>query len=386
MRLVVTGGGTGGHIYPALAVAAEWRSRGKDSALYIGKADGLESELAVQSGIPFKGLSFYGMPRGFSLTLPFRFLCWLRSLRRAQETARRMLQDFQPDVVFGTGGYVSAPVLLAARTLKIPYVLHEPDAYPGLANRLLAPNARAVTTGFAEGARAFPSRETRPVLVTGNPIRNSIGRMKRPKAQASLGLSCSKRVLLVTGGSQGARRINRALTEALPVLLGELDLAVLHVTGKTLYDETLSALEPSLKNHPDYHVMSYAAQMPELLAAADIAVCRAGSMSLSEMYACGIPTILVPYPYAAADHQHRNAMASVQAGASRMIEDADCTGERLVNELRSLLRSADHLARMRQAALALGHPDATREIVRHLRSMTAPLQRVLSKHLGAFKR
>lgn len=375
MRLVVTGGGTGGHIYPALAVAETLRQDPDvETVVYLGKADGLESELVPQSGLPFEGISFYGMPRGLSPSLPFRMFRWLFALRKAREVAKTKLREIKPDVVFGTGGYVSAPVLLAAQSLDIPYVLHEPDAQPGLANRFMAKNARVITTSFSEGANTLRQHADQQVLVTGNPIRGSIGSLDKRQALEALELPWpeDKTVLLVTGGSQGARRINQAVVEALPVLLDELNLAVLHVTGKKLYDETLAALEkayPILQSHPFYRMMPYSTRMSDLLAASNIAVCRAGSLSLSEMYVCGIPTILIPYPYAAADHQRKNALASVRAGASRMLEDVECSGERIADALRAILQTPGEQDRMRQAALALGHPDATAEIARCLKRL-----------------
>jgi UDP-N-acetylglucosamine--N-acetylmuramyl-(pentapeptide) pyrophosphoryl-undecaprenol N-acetylglucosamine transferase len=377
MRLVVTGGGTGGHIYPALAVAECMQQMPDvEAVVYIGKQGGLESELAPQNSIPFEGVSFYGMPRGLSPGLPFRLLKWVWSLRQARESAKEKLRQWKPDVVFGTGGYVSAPVLLAAKSLGIPYVLHEPDAHPGLANRFMAKGAQLITTSFTEGADTLRQRPDQEVLVTGNPIRRDIGGMPKAQAQVELNIHWpeGKTVLLVTGGSQGARRLNQAVVEALPTLLNELDLAVLHVTGKKLYEETLTALDerdPNLRQHPFYRHMPYSAQMPALLTLADIAICRAGSLSLSEMYVCGIPTILVPYPYAAADHQRKNALASVRSGASRMIEDADCTGSRLTDELRTLLHTPNLMDSMRQSARALGHPNATADIVACLQRIAA---------------
>jgi UDP-N-acetylglucosamine--N-acetylmuramyl-(pentapeptide) pyrophosphoryl-undecaprenol N-acetylglucosamine transferase len=369
MRLVVTGGGTGGHIYPALAVAEVMQADPAVEAVqYIGKTGGLESDLVPQSGIPFQGLAFYGMPRGKSPLLPFQLLAWFLKLQQAKAHARQMLQAFRPQVVFGTGGYVSAPVLMAAKSLKIPYVVHEPDAQPGLVNRLMSRSAAIITTSFSEGADRLKHSPTQQVLVTGNPIRGSIGHLDKAQALAMLGLlwSSEKPVLLVTGGSQGARRINTAIVEALPILLDEFGFAVAHLTGKNLYEETLAALDttdPALKQRSSYWVQPYSAQMAALLALADVAVCRAGSLSLSEMYVCGVPTVLVPYPFAAADHQRKNAQASVRAGASLMLEDGECTGERLVQALRPLVEQPAKREAMRHAALRLGHPQATEEIV-----------------------
>ncbi|WP_303673535.1 undecaprenyldiphospho-muramoylpentapeptide beta-N-acetylglucosaminyltransferase [Vampirovibrio chlorellavorus] len=375
MRLVVTGGGTGGHIYPALAVAELMRNDpAVASVTYIGKTGGLESELVPQHGIEFLGISFYGMPRGKSPLLPFRLLVWLARLEQAKRKARMYLSEIKPHVVFGTGGYVSAPVLMAAHDLKIPYVVHEPDANPGLVNRLMGRQAAVITTSFTEGAELLRYRPTQEILVTGNPIRGSIGTLSRPEAQKLLGLDWpeDKKVLLVTGGSQGARRINLAVVEALPRLLDELGLAVIHITGKKLYDETmeaLDALDPALKSHACYQVRPYSGEMAALLAVADVALCRAGSLSLSEMYVCGVPTILVPYPHAAADHQRKNAQASVRAEASVMIEDAECTGASLFQEISGLLKNPHRLLAMKSAAIGLGHPDATSQIVSGLKKI-----------------
>ncbi len=373
LRLVVTGGGTGGHIYPALAVAEALHGQdGVEAVTYIGKAGGLESELVPQRGLAFEGIEFYGMPRGLSPVLPFKLLLWGLKLWQAVNHAKQKLRVLKPDVVFGTGGYVSAPVLMAAKSLKIPYVLHEPDALPGLVNRLMARDARIITTSFSEGAEKLKHRRDQQVLVTGNPIRGDIGHLSKAQALQALGLNWpeNKPVLLVTGGSQGARRLNSAIAEVLPTLLMDVNLAVVHLTGKKLYDETLALLDmigPELKNHPSYRVQPYAADMSALLALADIALCRAGSLSLSEMYVCGIPTILVPYPFAAADHQRKNAQASVRAGASLMIEDADCKGEKVLHTIRPLINQPERRKIMSEAARNLGYPDATAAIVNCLR-------------------
>lgn len=372
MRLVVTGGGTGGHIYPALAVAEAMKDLpAVESITYIGKTGGLESELVPQSGIAFEGIVFYGMPRGFNALLPFKLIKWAWALRQARDIAKQKLRKLKPDVVFGTGGYVSAPVLLAAKSLNIPYVLHEPDAQPGLTNRLMAKSAHVITTSFSEGAESLKHQPSQKVVVTGNPIRGSIGGLSKQQAKELLGLSFpdDKLVLLVTGGSQGARRVNQAVVEALSTLLDEFNLVVLHLCGKKLYEETINAVEainPALKNNPSYWLQPYSTQMSALLALGDIALCRAGSLSLSEMYVCGIPTVLIPYPYAAADHQRKNAQASVRAGASLMIEDSECTAARIIAELRPLIQEPQRRQAMKAASQALGHPNATADIVRCL--------------------
>ncbi len=374
MRLVVTGGGTGGHIYPALAVAemvqgmTPANDANGNTVTYVGKIDGLESELVPQNGVAFEGIRFYGMPRGKSPLLPFQLLAWGWKLREARAHARTILQRLQPDVVFGTGGYVSAPVLMAAHSLNIPYVVHEPDAKPGLVNQLMSRNAAIITTSFSEGAESLGHRPEQQVLVTGNPIRGRIGALSKAEALRQLGIDwpSEQPVLLVTGGSQGARRINQAIVEALPTLLNDFGFAVAHLTGKKRYDETVAALKqshPAIQNHPHYWLRPYSGEMAALLAIADLAVCRAGSLSLSEMAVCGVPTLLIPYPFAAADHQHKNAQACVRVGASLMLEDDECTGDNLLATLRPLMHEPQRLARMRDAARQQGHPNATEDIV-----------------------
>jgi len=380
MRLVVTGGGTGGHIYPALAVAEVMKGLPDVEAVtYVGKTGGLESELVPQNGIDFEGISFYGMPRGKSPLLPFKLLAWGLKLREARENAHQILKRLQPDVVFGTGGYVSAPVLMAAHSLKIPYVVHEPDAKPGLVNQLMSKNAAVITTSFSEGAESLKQKPSQQVIVTGNPIRGNIGKFNKAEALKHLGISWpeSQKVLLITGGSQGARKINQAVVQVLPKLLNESGFAVAHLTGKKLYDETLEALDrqdSSLKTHPNYWVQPYSGEMAALLALADMAVCRAGSLSLSEMAVCGVPTLLVPYPFAAADHQRKNAQACVRTGSALMLEDSALSGESLLQALQPLVADPGQLSRMREAAVALGHPNATANIV-------ACLQDVARGHL-----
>ncbi len=379
IRVVVTGGGTGGHIYPALAVAAHLIADPAVAAVhYVGKTTGLEKELAEAAGLPFSGVCFTGMPRTRSFQWPFHFMGWLLQLIQATWTARAHLRRIAPQVVFGTGGYVSAPILLAAAIERIPYAVHESDAQPGLANRLMARGARLITTSFAEGAVHLQAASRQQVLVTGNPIRGDIGQLDKKDALAVLDLNwpTDRLVLLVAGGSQGARRINETLAQVLPVLLNDWGLGVIHLTGRALYEETLArldAVDPSLRSHPAYCVRPYETAMAALLAAADIAVCRAGSLSLSEMMASGTPTVLIPYPFAAADHQRKNALAAVRGGASVLLNDADCTLAALLDALHPLVQDGEHRESMRQAALALGRPHATETIAQALKNLaTSP--------------
>lgn len=364
-RVLVTGGGTGGHLYPALAVVEKLQQDPEiGEILYIGNKGRKEAELVPQYGIRFIGLTFSGMPRGLNLS----FLPWLMDLITTFLQARQHIRAFQPDVAFGTGGYITAPVLLAAKSLWVPYVIHEPDAHPGLVNRLMAHWASAVTCAFAQAREGL---KTRALHVTGNPLRSQMGETPKADALARLKIAfqLNKPVLLVTGGSQGARRINQAVIQALPDLIETHHLQIIHGTGEKLYQEVLGQIPTAYQNHPAYVVKPFITDMGAALALADIALSRSGSMSLSEMYQAHVPTLLIPYPHAAADHQRKNALASQNAGASLMIEDSDCTGEKLIAVLSDLLADASKLDAMRQAASRLATPQATNNVVSVIKSV-----------------
>jgi UDP-N-acetylglucosamine--N-acetylmuramyl-(pentapeptide) pyrophosphoryl-undecaprenol N-acetylglucosamine transferase len=216
--------------------------------------------------------------------------------------------------------------------------------------------------------------------VTGNPVRGNIGQLQKAEALRRLDVTWKPddTILLVTGGSQGARSINKAMLEALPVLLGKapdgLNLRIIHQTGKKLYEETMNQLSSEFINHPNYMLRPYYPEMATVLGAADMAVCRAGSLSLSEMYLCEIPTVLIPYPYAAADHQRKNALASVESGASRMILDSECTGASLIEQIRSLVQHPEQLELMRTSCQKLAHPNATQDIIEILKQYSVAHQ------------
>lgn len=363
-RVVITGGGTGGHLYPALAVAEVLQKDAEvEELLYIGNIGRKEAELIPRYGIRFEGLRFSGMPRKIGLGL----ISWTWELVAAFFHSRHLLKYFAPDVVFATGGYVTAPVLLAARSLNVPYVLHEPDAYPGMVNRIMAPWAAQVTCAFADARQHLRSRH---LHVTGNPLRGRIGQISRESALANLNLSFSleRPILLVTGGSQGARRINQGVIEALPGLIEKLGIQIIHQTGEKLFEEALSLCPKAYRNHAAYSPLPFIEDMASALVLADLAVCRSGSMTLSEMYQSHIPTILVPYPFAAADHQRQNALASQKSGASIIVEDDAFTGEELFALLSNLLSDPGKLQAMRKSTEALSTPHATSDVVQVIKS------------------
>lgn len=355
MRVVLTGGGTGGHIYPALSVAA--CLVGED-LLYVGTADGPEATLVPRAGLTFRSVPSRKLSRrptpGAAAALAVSAWGVLR--------AAALLREWRPDVVLGTGGYASAGVMLAAALLRLPSVVHEANAVPGRVNRLLAHLCTRVALTYPATAACFPSGKS---VVTGLPVRPGLADADPNRARAEYGLRADLPTLLVCGGSGGAQTLNRAVVAALPEL-EPLGLQVVHQTGRT-HLETVRAAVPDPPAW--YHPTAYVEDMPALLAAGTLIVCRAGSSTLAEVTAMGLPAIAVPYPFAVADHQTGNARALAAAGAAVLVPDAELDGARLAREVAGLLRDDARRERMRAASRAQGRPEAAREVAELLREV-----------------
>lgn len=354
MRLILSGGGTGGHIYPALSVAAELADA---ELLYAGSEDGPEAEM-----VPRAGIAFYGLPaRKLERRGGLRWIGASFQLLRGAVQAVALLRRFRPHAVLGTGGYACTGVFAAAAMLRIPIVIHEANSTPGRVNRLFGRFCRTAAVTFQESCRYFPSGRC---VVTGMPVRRDVAHGDAEAARSRYGLDAERPLLLVSGGSGGARSLNSATLQALPLLQG-LRLQLLHQTGRTHLDEVRAAAPEA--GDIRYLPLGYIEEMPSLLAASSLAVCRAGSSTLAELLLAGVPAIAVPYPYAMDDHQTANALALQRAGAVRLVPDGELTGERLAAEVRSLFESPQQLENMRAAARAAARPDAAAEVARLLR-------------------
>lgn len=354
MRLLLAAGGTGGHVIPALVVAREFRRRDPArQVLFVGTARGLESRLVPAAGFSLELLTI-GMLQGQSLGTRLRTLA---ALPHAIARAFSILREFQPHVVLGVGGYAAGPVMLAAAFRGTPLAVLEPNAHPGLSNRWVAPYVARAFLAFSEAERYFlPHRS----LLTGIPVREeffAVPTREHRQAQAA-------RTVLVFGGSQGARRLNQAVIEALPKLAhSEPPLTLLHQTGESEYNRVREAVERTTARA---EVTAYVEQMWEAFARADMVVCRAGANTLAELAAAGRAAILVPFPSAADQHQLRNAQALERLGAARLILDREMNGETLLSALRELLAQPEQLHRMEAAMRRLAHPDAASQIVSEL--------------------
>ena len=360
VRVIVTGGGTGGHIYPALAIAKGLLARDPETQiLYVGIRDGMEARLVPEAGIEFAGISGKGLPRRLSLDT---IKVIGKSFKALWET-KKLLHQFHPDLVVGTGGYVSGPVVLTAAIFNIPTLLHEQNALPGITNRILAKVVRRVMVTFPESMERFGDKKK--LEFVGLPVRPEIGQVTRDVGAKIFNLRSDRLTLLVTGGSRGARTLNQAMVEVLSQLAQRSDIQVIWATGKTTYAETVEELKKRgiFWDRPQWRVLEYLKDMPEALACADIFIGRAGAASLAELMVAGIPSLLIPYPFAAENHQEHNAQALVQAGAAKIVLDSELNGERLWKELEGLISQPTLLANMGAAAKTLAQPLALDKIV-----------------------
>jgi UDP-N-acetylglucosamine--N-acetylmuramyl-(pentapeptide) pyrophosphoryl-undecaprenol N-acetylglucosamine transferase len=354
MRALISGGGTGGHLFPAIAVAqALLRSDPETQVLYVGLRGGMEEQVVPRYGIPFATIS------AVKLDMEAPWANWRVPLvlPRALWQARGLVARFHPGVVLGTGGYVSAPLLVTAAAMGIPIVLQEQNYLPGRATRLLARVARVIATAYEESAGYLEGRQT---VVTGTPVRPEF---QTPRTD----FPDRPRRVLVVGGSQGAHRINLALADAVPVLLERPGLEVAHQTGVRDL-EAMQAAKAALPAgaRERYHPFAFADDLPARLQAADLVLSRAGASTLSETSALGIPMILVPGPFARG-HQRLNAEPFAQAGAATIIADDECDGPRVVREILSLVDDPVRYRGMIGAMRRKGRPGAADDVARILR-------------------
>lgn len=356
MRIVISGGGTGGHIYPALAIAEELKSRGND-ILYMGGSDSAEEELAAKFGFSFAAVKTAPLYRK-----SLKIVSSLFSNMQGLNEAKALLVNFAPHIAIGTGGYVTAPVLMACEKLGIPTMIHEQNAYPGLANRNLAQKAAAVCLTFQAAKEHFPA--TAKIFYTGLPVRSAIvdlvGQPISDEAYEFFGIEESERALptlLVTGGSQGAQSINEAIFAAYDRLLAN-NIRIIHLCGKDKYFQ----LKQKAPANRLLHLLPYLDKMEYALAIADLALARAGASFLAETAVLGLPLVLVPYPHATNDHQNANATVFAEAGAAKVVQDSELSGRWLEENVMMLLNDPQALQQMTNGALSLAKTEAASKI------------------------
>ncbi len=344
MRVIIAGGGTGGHVIPALAIAQELRSHHAAEVIFVGTARGIETRLVPAAGFELKLIHVGALKRVDFATR----LKTMQDLPRAAFASARLIREFRPNVVIGVGGYASGPAMLVAALMGIPTLAFEPNVVPGLANRVLAPTIRAAAVHFEQTCRYF-----RKCTVTGVPVRRDFFSVPPRAADA-------RSTLLVFGGSQGAHAINEAVIAALPKLVAAVpDIYIIHQTGEKDYVNAqaayLSAMVPA-------EVSAFIDDMPGAFARADLVLCRSGASTVAEITAAAKPAIFIPLPTATDDHQRHNAATLADAGAARLLPQSELSNERLTDEIGGLLRDRAQLTTMSDTARRFAHPNAAGRI------------------------
>ncbi|RFU63368.1 undecaprenyldiphospho-muramoylpentapeptide beta-N-acetylglucosaminyltransferase [Peribacillus glennii] len=362
MKIVVSGGGTGGHIYPALALVREIKSKDKDSSfLYIGTEKGLEKEIVTREKIPFKSIHITGFKRKLSFDNVRTVARFLKGVRES----KKMLKEFQADAVIGTGGYVCGPVVYAAAKLGIPCIVHEQNSVPGLTNKFLSRYVDKVAICFEEAKQFFPENKT---VLTGNPRASEVLNYKGKEGLRKLGLKQGVATVLVFGGSRGARPINEAVLKVMSELR-EKPYQVLYVTGEVHFEQVAREIE-MIGNPENVVIKPYVNNMPEILSGVDLAVTRAGATTLAELTVLGIPSILIPSPYVTNNHQEKNARSLSDHGAAELVLEKELTGSKLIATIDSVITDGKKLDAMKTAARAIGMPDAADRVYQVIKDLS----------------
>jgi UDP-N-acetylglucosamine--N-acetylmuramyl-(pentapeptide) pyrophosphoryl-undecaprenol N-acetylglucosamine transferase len=356
--MLISGGGTGGHIYPALAIANAWMEKYPGSEiLFVGAEGKMEMQKVPEAGYTIKGLPVAGLQRSLTLAnLSFPFKLW-----KSLKMATTIVNEFKPQVVVGVGGYASGPVLYAAQSKGIPTLLQEQNSYAGLTNKLLAKKAATICVAYPEMDRFFPKEK---IKLTGNPVRKDLLELsgKREMGLQKFGLDASRKTILVLGGSLGARTLNQAMVKHMADL-EKVGYQVLWQSGKFYFKEMEAALKHAGLRH--IHLREFIREMDLAYAAADLIVSRAGALSVSELCLVGKPVIFVPSPNVAEDHQTKNANACVKQGAAVLLPDAEAV-ELLKKTIDALLQDEKQASSLAENIKKLAMPDAATAIVSEL--------------------
>ncbi|MCI6710964.1 MAG: undecaprenyldiphospho-muramoylpentapeptide beta-N-acetylglucosaminyltransferase [Firmicutes bacterium] len=346
MKVIMTGGGTGGHIYPAIAIADEIKSRHPDAEIiFVGTERGMEKDIVPKAGYPIKFITVSGLNR----KNPIKLIKTLKDLNHGLHEAKQIIKEFKPDLVIGTGGYVCGPVMKTAAGMGIKTYIHEQNAFPGLTNKLLSRGAERVFVAFDDAKKYFKTKKE-PVTV-GNPVRHAFTEVDRQAARESLGVKEDEFMVLSFGGSLGAQRINDEMTVAAERLRDRAGLRIFFVTGRRYYS---SIMENADKTNARVTYLQYIDDMPKYLNACDLAITRSGALTVSEITACGRASVMIPSPYVTNNHQYYNAKVVADRGGAILIEEKDLTNGEVADEIEQLMNDRQILEKMEKASAALG--------------------------------
>ncbi|GMA47622.1 undecaprenyldiphospho-muramoylpentapeptide beta-N-acetylglucosaminyltransferase [Tetragenococcus muriaticus] len=362
MRVLVTGGGTGGHIYPGLAFINYVKSVEPDSSfLYVGAERGMENKILPQTDIPFLTLEV----QGFKRKLTFENLKTIQLFLKSIKQAKRIISDFQPDVVLGTGGYVSGAVVYAAAKLGVPTVVHEQNSVPGITNKFLARYVDKIGLAFSDASQYFPKNKT---ILVGNPRAQEVVGMQPSDVLHKFDLDPAKKTVLIFGGSQGALKVNQAVVAALPEF-AKKDYQVLYASGERYYEEINESIGMNKDAFTNISIQPYIKNMTEVMVNCDLLVGRAGATSIAEFTGLGLPAVLIPSPYVTNDHQTKNAMSLVKEGAAKMLQDDELTAENLVATVDEIMEDEALLQQMIEQTKKQGIPDASKRLYQFIQTI-----------------
>lgn len=355
MKFIIAGGGTAGHINPGIALAKKLREKYEDcEIIFIGTRNGLEVKLVPKDGFKLEFIHVKGFKRKLSIDT----LKSIKELAQGLFEAFKIVKQYKPDVVIGTGGYVCGPVLLSASLLRIPTIIHEQNTFPGVTNRILSRFVNKVAVSFKESEKYFKNREK--VIFTGNPIRSELLSVDRKLSRHKLGIDKNEKMVIIFGGSRGSESLNEHVVKMIKNNY-KGDFKVYFATGELFYEKISKELKDvSLK---DLNILPYIHNMDELLAASDLVVCRSGAITISELLALGKPSIMIPSPYVTANHQEYNAKMLGKEGAAKVILEKELTPEGLYETISELLKDQNELETMSQNASKLGIRDAADKLL-----------------------
>ena len=353
MRVVMTGGGTGGHIYPAVAIADRIKERTLDSEiLFIGTERGLEKDLVPKCGYDIKFIKVRGIDR----SNPLKNIKTAKEYLEGKKQAKKILEDFKPDVVIGTGGYVCGPVVKVASKMGIKTYLHEQNAVPGLTNKFLEGKVDGVFLGFEEAGKNFKHPEKH--IVSGNPVRDGFFQADKEQSRKELEIN-DEFTVMSFGGSQGAGKINRAMIDVVEKYNGRDNIKIFFVTGKRFYEPVLKEFEDrEIDLKDNIKVLEYIYDMEKYISAADLVISRSGALAVSEIAVCATPSILIPSPNVTGNHQYFNAKAIADKGGAVLMEEKDLTGENISSAIEKISGDKEFMEEMRKAAKACAPVDA----------------------------
>lgn len=355
MKVLISGGGTAGHINPGIAIAKYIKSKNPGcEILFIGTQKGLETKLVPRENFELKLIKV----KGFKRKLSKDTLLSVKELFQGLHEARVIIREFKPDIVIGTGGYVCGPVVFNAARMRIPTLIHEQNAFPGVTNKLLSRFVDKVAISFKESEKFFKSEKK--VVFTGNPIRSEMLNTDRKLAREKFGIERDKSLVVIFGGSRGAETINNTVSELISLHKKEDNFHILFATGEAQYDKIISKLGDIESKY--IKVVPYIYDMADVMAASDLVVGRAGAITLSELTALGIPSILIPSPYVTANHQEYNARALEKQGAGIVILEKNLNHNILYQQIIDLLEDRDKLENMKNSAKKMGIINASEKI------------------------